>query len=155
MSPDVPGVDSLVVESTRSCFGPRATPRAWRRRALRAAPRAWHRSALRAAALATLLLAAACGAPPLYAWGDYEESVLRAEQGFSDEALLEEIDTVEAAIESRIAHDARMPPGLHAHAGWLQYLAGNTDAARRHFEEEKALFPEATVFIDGLLRRME
>ncbi len=108
---------------------------------------------MRLAAAALLLLTAGC-ASPLYDWGRYEESVLAMETGFQDVDLLDEIDALERQAERAVAKDKRPPPGLHAHLGYLHYLAGNSDAALRHFQAEKAVYPQSTVFMDGLISRL-
>jgi hypothetical protein len=48
-----------------------------------------------------------------------------------------------------------VPPGLHAHLGYLHSVAGNPAAARAHLEDEKTLYPESTRFCDYLLGRLE
>lgn len=102
--------------------------------------------------LATLLLTAC--ASTHYEWGRYEDSVrvvTTTPDGFDLEA---EIDALEQQLERTVSEDRPVPPGLHAHVGWLQAEAGNTAAARAHLEAEKALFPESARFVDGLLARL-
>jgi hypothetical protein len=48
----------------------------------------------------------------------------------------------------------RVPPGKHAHLGYLYAQAGQTELARLHFRAEKKLFPESAVFMDRLLERL-
>jgi len=108
---------------------------------------------MRLAGALLLLLTGACTSP-LYDWGHYEESVLAMETGFQDVDLLDEIDTLERQAEAAAAKDRRPPPGLHAHLGYLHYLAGNSDAALRHFQTEKAVYPQSSVFMDGLISRL-
>ena len=47
-----------------------------------------------------------------------------------------------------------VPPGWHAHLGYLYYHAGKLDQARQEFETEKATFPESTVFMNRLLAKL-
>ena len=99
-----------------------------------------------------LLPACASG---MYEWGPYEDSVLSTLHDFSERDLLEELDRLESYEADLREEDRRPPPGLHAHLGYLQFLAGNGDAMRRHFDAEKAFYPESTVFVDGMLERVK
>lgn len=113
--------------------------------------------AARLLAAASLVLAfgtAGCGAPSHFDWGRYEESVYQVTirpDGFDLQA---EIDSLEQQLEKTAAKQRPVPPGLHAHVGYLHSVAGNADAARSHFVEEKTLYPESATFIDGLLARL-
>ena len=49
----------------------------------------------------------------------------------------------------------QVPPGVHAHLGWMYYLQGDLASARASFERERVLFPESAHFIDGMLARMD
>ena len=57
-------------------------------------------------------------------------------------------------IEQARAQGKPVPPGVHAHLGYLYFLQGNPSAAQQEFETEKSLFPESAVFVDGLVQRM-
>ncbi|MCB9898481.1 MAG: DUF4810 domain-containing protein [Planctomycetes bacterium] len=103
---------------------------------------------------AALLVLPAC-ASEMYEWGPYEDSVLSTMHDFSERDLLAEIDRLEAYEADLREEDRRPPPGLHAHLGYLQFLAGNGEATLRHFAAEKAFYPESTVFIDGMLERVK
>jgi len=49
----------------------------------------------------------------------------------------------------------RMPPGWHAHLGYLYYELGQRDQARQELLTEKAEFPESKVFMDRLLANLQ
>ena len=53
------------------------------------------------------------------------------------------------------AEGKRVPPGVHAHLGFLHYRAGDVESARAYFMRERELFPESATFINGILSRME
>lgn len=112
-------------------------------------------SRLAAGALVTVLLLAACQVqPPLYYWGGYEGSVGRV-GGESDAFDLQaEIDALETDLERAQTSDRLVPPGFHAHLGYLLYLRGDLNGAVHQFEAEKARYPESERFIDGLLARI-
>jgi hypothetical protein len=101
------------------------------------------------------LLAAGCAQkPPLYRWGIYESLVyeMYAKPGKADP------DTQVAKLSEDImrtqAEGQRVPPGVHAHLGYMYYLLGNTEAAYQEFVTERDMFPESATFISGMLQRL-
>jgi len=109
----------------------------------------------RAALLLATLPLAACEAPSLYYWGHYEDSVVRVgghDQGFDVAA---EIDNLETDLEQAQNHDRPVPPGFHAHLGYLHFLNGDLNAAVNQLETEKERYPESAVFVDGLLASIQ
>lgn len=107
-----------------------------------------------AAALLCLSLAACGSTRSLYAWGEYEESVYAvcAEPDAIDVGREVErlVQLVKASAEAKV----NVAPGVHAHLGYLYSLQGDLDTATAAFLSEKELYPESTVFIDGLLARI-
>ena len=113
---------------------------------------------LRPALLALLaaLTAGCLGPPPLYDWGIYEEVLwegYRPESGGGDPAS--QLARLEEDVERIVASGKRVPPGVHAHIGFLRFATGDPAAAREHFLKERELFPESAVFMDGVLARLE
>lgn len=103
-----------------------------------------------------LPFALGCVAPPLYDWGIYEQLLwegYKADHGDIDPA--EQLARLDEDVQRIVGSGGRVPPGVHAHLGFLRYATGDLDAAREHFFEERELFPESTVFIDGVVARME
>lgn len=49
------------------------------------------------------------------------------------------------------AKEEKLPPGFHAHMGYLYFQSGQLDEARAAFETEKALFPESTTLMDRFI----
>jgi hypothetical protein len=47
-----------------------------------------------------------------------------------------------------------VPPGVHAHLGYMYYLQGNTGAAYQEFMTERELFPESATFVNGIQQRL-
>ena len=91
---------------------------------------------------------------PLYHWGNYE-AVLNT--SYTNPGQLDtgaEIEILTEDIERARAEHSRVPPGVHAHLGYLYSMQGNMGAAKNHFVLEKKLFPESAVFIDGILKRL-
>ncbi|MCK4874050.1 MAG: DUF4810 domain-containing protein [Phycisphaerales bacterium] len=94
-----------------------------------------------------------CGPGTIYDWGSYEGSVLRmyTSENFSVET---EIRTLSGEVEEAAREEKLVPPGKYAHLGYLYYLTGDHDAARRSFEAEKAAFPESAAFMDRMLEQL-
>ncbi len=102
----------------------------------------------------SLACSAACGPKPLYSWGSYGQSVDRMyvdsekfNPGEEVALLLEEIESIEESGD-------RVPPGMHAHLGYLYSLMGDETGAVRQLEMEKNKFPESTVFMDVLIQNI-
>ena len=89
-----------------------------------------------------------------YDWGRYEDSVQTVTQSPDGFDLAAEIDALETQAEITANKDRILPPGYHAHLGYLLAVAGNLDGARRHFEAEKELFPESGRFMDRLIEKL-
>jgi hypothetical protein len=107
--------------------------------------------------LLALPLSIGCATPPtLYDWGIYESLLwegYRADHGDADPAT--QLARLEEDVQRIVTSGARVPPGVHAHIGFLRYATGDPVAGREHFLEERELFPESAVFIDGVLARMK
>ena len=105
----------------------------------------------------TLLLLAACfsgcvSQAPLYYWGSYEDQIYAYMNGENQEAQLRALENDRKIIE---AESLRAPPGFYAQLGLLYIENGSSAIAAACFEKEKALFPEAAVFMDYLLGKMQ
>jgi len=87
---------------------------------------------------------------PLYAWGSYESQVYAHLKGESREAQIEALERDQEKIE---ASGKTAPPGFFAHLGMLYAETGNDAKAVACFQTEKTRFPEATAFMDFLLKK--
>lgn len=87
----------------------------------------------------------------LYYWGRYERSLLLMYRDTEDFNLTKEIELLKKDIDRAERKKYRVPPGVHAHLGYLYYLAGEDVAAKTHFELEKELFPESATLMNRLL----
>jgi hypothetical protein len=104
---------------------------------------------------AGLLSGCAHQKPPLYHWGEYENLVydMYVNPGKADPGT--QIVELSEDIQQASALGQRVPPGVHAHLGYMYYIQGNPDEARHEFLIERELFPESKVFIDGMLQRLQ
>ncbi|HTI97771.1 MAG TPA: DUF4810 domain-containing protein [Dongiaceae bacterium] len=109
---------------------------------------------LRPLLLAALLAGlAGCVTPPMYSWGHYED-LLYASYTSPDKATPDlQITQLEADLQKARAANRPVPPGFHAHLGYLYYQVGKADLAQQEFQTEKQLFPESAVFMDRLLAK--
>lgn len=92
--------------------------------------------------------------PPAYAWGGYEDLIYAMYANPGEATPEVQIERLSAGLGEGENGGAKAGPGVHAHLGYMQYLAGNFDAARDAFEQEKALYPESTTFMNGLLKQL-
>jgi hypothetical protein len=106
--------------------------------------------------MASALLTAGCAAPrPLYTWGSYEDLIYASYASPGKLAPQDEVNLLEKDYQQARAANMRMPPGWHAHLGYLYYELGNPDQARQELQTEEAEFPESKVFMDRLLANLQ
>jgi hypothetical protein len=106
--------------------------------------------------VAAAAAAAGCTAPrTLYTWGSYEDLIYATYASPGKVAPEQQVDILEKDYQQARAANQRMPPGWHAHLGYLYYQLGRTDQARQQLLTEKAEFPESGVFMDLLLANLE
>ncbi len=115
-------------------------------------------SRLLAGAGACIVVLAGCASPPettVYRWGIYEDLVYvsYADPGEADPVT--QAQRLDEDIARTRAEGKRVPPGVHAHLGFLHYTLGDRESARAHFMRERELFPESATFINGILSRMK
>jgi hypothetical protein len=107
-------------------------------------------------AIAGTLLLAGCAAPrPLYTWGSYEELIYATYETPGKLAPQDEVNVLEKDYQQARAANMRMPPGWHAHLGYLYYQLGQPEQARQELLTEKAEFPESGVFMDRLMSNLQ
>jgi hypothetical protein len=104
--------------------------------------------------LVVLTLFTGCATPTLYSWGNYECAVyaMYAKPGAMPPER--QAGLLEGDYQKARSANQPVPPGWHAHLGYLYYQLGKADQARQEFETEKATFPESAVFMDRLLNNL-
>jgi len=108
-----------------------------------------------AAVLAAALLMGGCATQPgLYAWGRYEELIYAAYSNPGSMPPERQVETLEQDFQQARAANRRVPPGWHAHLGFLYSELGKPDQARQELQTERAQFPESAVFVDRLLANL-
>ena len=96
------------------------------------------------------ILSGCASSPSLYSWGDYETQVYAYLNRGNIETQILILERNRQEIE---AGGQFTPPGFYAHLGMLHAELGNHEMAIFYLEEEKARFPESTVFMNFLLAR--
>lgn len=111
--------------------------------------------AFRILPLAALLLAGCAGNPTtLYQWGSYENQLYAMYRDEGKTSPDEQIAALEADYQKARAANRQVPPGWHAHLGYLYFQTGKLDMALQSFRSEKSLYPESAVYMDRLIDRM-
>jgi hypothetical protein len=105
----------------------------------------------------TVLLVAGCANndKQIYAWGQYEDLIYDFHNGEGAVEPQKQIELLQEAIASASVKNKKVAPGIYAHLGMLYSSVGENDKARVALEQERALFPEAEVFINGMLKRSQ
>ena len=103
-----------------------------------------------------LLLALLCGcaAPTLYEWGNYDQWLYENyENPKDDEELYVDLTALINEYESRKNPNVKpMAPGLYAEYGFLLMRRGENARAIEYYNKEKALWPEASKFMDSMIQ---
>jgi hypothetical protein len=116
--------------------------------------RAGHRTFF--AILLSALLFAGCTPPPkpLYYWGEYEDLLYSMYLNTGEADTTTQVAKLTEDMQKTRDNGQQVPPGVHAHLGYMHYLLGNAGPALAEFETEKQLYPESTVFMDRLIKQL-
>ena len=101
-----------------------------------------------------LLLLTGCTSPYLYEWGNYDQWLYENYKNpKNDEELYVDLTALITRYESRKNPSTKpMAPGLYAEYGFLLMRRGENERAIEYYNKEKALWPEATVFMDSMIQ---
>jgi len=88
-----------------------------------------------------------------YYWGEYETLVYKTHIEPGDVPPLVQIEQIQADIQQAEAVNKPVLPGVYAHLGLMYAATGEKSMALASLNKEKELFPESSVFIDGLIER--
>ena len=97
-----------------------------------------------------LCLLPSCAARGLYSWGSYDASIDRL---YNSDAFELDIEIETLATELEQTRPEKIPPGKAAYVGYLYSLKDDLKMSRNFLELEKKIYPESSVFIDGLIKR--
>jgi hypothetical protein len=98
-----------------------------------------------------------CGtaAPTLYQWGSYQSQVYNFYNDPGKFPIAAQIEKLEAEYQTARSANKAVPPGYHAHLGYLYFQVGKKDQSLQQFQTEKNLFPESTVFMDRVIAQLK
>lgn len=91
----------------------------------------------------------------MYTWGQYESLIYEFHNGDGSVTPQKQIETLQETIASAVVKNKKVGPGIYAHLGMLYSSVGETDKARAALEQERTLFPESELFINGMLNRSQ
>ncbi len=103
--------------------------------------------------LAALAISGCATQQGLYQWGSYEDQIYAMYADAGKSSPQEQIGKLEMDVEKARAANKPLPPGHHAHLGYLYFQTGRLDQAVAAFETEKLLFPESRPYMDRLIAR--
>ena len=109
-----------------------------------------------AAGLLTFIVLTGCVTPqpPLYRWGEYEDLIYAGYKNPGSSDPVTDANLLAEDMARTEAEGMQVPPGVRVHLGYLYFSQGRNSEARALFEQEREIFPESQVFVDGLLARM-
>jgi hypothetical protein len=105
--------------------------------------------------LVTILAGCAHKPPALYQWGSYEDQIYAIYNDPGKVPVEEQLKNLESDFQDAKEENQSLPPGFHAHLGYLYFQLGKTDRALQSFETEKTLFPESALYMDRLIARIK
>ncbi|WP_086933291.1 DUF4810 domain-containing protein [Agarilytica rhodophyticola] len=105
--------------------------------------------------LAAILLNGCTSTDTLYHWGNYEGLLYKMYNEPGEATPEVQIERLIVDIQKAEAYGKKVPPGVFAHLGVMYAANGNLAKAQEAFIEEKTLFPEAAVLVDGMILRSQ
>lgn len=107
--------------------------------------------------IAILMLLTACGpkSKPMYYFGDSSSTLYAYKKAPSDESFVQMKKSIQEVIEHSEQNGIAIAPGTFANIGYINLMEGNPDQAIAYFNKEKQLYPEATVFMDRMIQKVE
>ncbi|MEY8212445.1 MAG: DUF4810 domain-containing protein [Colwellia sp.] len=105
------------------------------------------------ALLSVLFISGCATQKDMYHWGEYEQLVYDSyiNPGSSDAQA--QISKLNVDIQQSENQGKRVAPGIYAHLGFMYAIQGKESQSQAAFLEEKSLYPESKVFIEGMLDR--
>lgn len=92
---------------------------------------------------------------PLYSWGNYVGSSTQyGMQGHEKEVAESHLAELKKIIEESEMNKMRVAPGIYAEYGQVLFESGKKEDAKQYFMLEKSTYPESTVFIDQVMKKL-
>lgn len=106
-------------------------------------------------ALALVCTGCAPKQTPMYYFGNSSSALYASKKEPTEENYLKLKQSLEEVIERSEKKGIKVPPGMFAHLGYLSLLENKSDQATKYFNNEKQLYPEATIFMDRMINKVE
>jgi hypothetical protein len=108
------------------------------------------------APLVSLVLLSGCAtqARPVYYWGAYEDLLYSMYLRPGEADTTSQVAILTEDIQKTRDNGQHVPPGVHAHLGYMHYLLGNAGPALAELETEKQLYPESRPFMDRIIKQL-
>ena len=104
------------------------------------------------ALLGAIMLVSGCATrETLYFWGNYQPQVYAQYSDPGKVPVEEQLAKLEADYQKARSLNKPVPPGFHAHTGYLYFQLGKMDQSVQSFETEKTLYPESKIYMDRLI----
>ena len=101
-----------------------------------------------------LFMLPACAQPPIFHWGEYEDSLYLRATDTSEEAQAEALKMLKSTIREAEENNSRLGLGVYADYGYLLFKQGRTQEALLNFKKETDLYPESKYFMDSVVSRI-
>ncbi len=100
-----------------------------------------------------VILSACVSSSDQYYWGNYEGLIYKMYIKPGEAPPEVQVERLTRDLQRAEAKGMRIPPGVFLHLGVMYALTGNLSAAENAFNEEKVIYPESTILVDGMLAR--
>ena len=108
--------------------------------------------------LIVIMAAAFAGCAPqkasMYYFGKTDATLYANKKEPTEENFRKLQQSLQEVVTKSQERGLKVPPGIHAHLGYLYLLENKTDLATASFNEEKRLYPEATVFMERMIEKI-
>ncbi|WP_458774773.1 DUF4810 domain-containing protein [Desulforhopalus sp. 52FAK] len=106
-------------------------------------------------AIAFLFTGCAARKQPMYYFGDSSQALYAHKKEPTDESFMQMKQSLEDVIKHSELSGINIAPGTFANIGYLNLLENKPDQAIAYFNREKQLYPEATIFMDRMIQKVE
>ena len=90
----------------------------------------------------------------LYSWGSYPQQNYLMYSQPEKATPSAQLAKLEAEIERAKGKNLAVPPGLYAHLGLMYFQENQPIKAAEYFQLERQVYPESTVMMDRILKKM-
>lgn len=91
-----------------------------------------------------------CGAPKMYYWGDYSNSMYYCRKNATEANLLKHKQVLENIVEESNKRNLQVPPGVYGELGYIYFRQNKNEEAIKYFKLEEQTYPESKVFMQRL-----